>query len=174
MQPLKGKNLKLRAMEPEDIDILYEWENDPETWTYSNTITPFSRFHLEQYVINSHCDIYTDKQLRLMIVDPEGKTAGCVDLFEFDGKNRRAGIGILIAKDFREKGYASETLDIVIHYARNVLNLHQLFCNISENNKVSLKLFKKKGFIKTGTKKQWIINDNSWIDESMFQLIFES
>ena len=173
MQSLQGKNLKIRAMEPEDIDTIYEWENDPETWIYSNTITPYSRFHLEQYVINSHCDIYTDKQLRLMIVDAGGKTAGCVDLFEFDGKNRRAGIGILIAKDFRKKGYASETLDIVILYARNVLNLHQLYCNISENNKVSLKLFKKKGFIHTGTKKQWIINDNAWIDESMFQLIFE-
>ncbi len=173
MKPLQGKNLKLRAMEPEDIDTIYEWENDPETWIYSNTITPYSRFHLEQYVINSHCDIYTDKQLRLMIIDAEGKTAGCVDLFEFEGKNRRAGIGILIAKDFRKKGYASETLDIVIHYARNVLNLNQLYCNITENNKVSLKLFKKKGFIHTGTKKQWIINDNAWIDESMLQLIFE-
>lgn len=172
MQALKGKTLKLRAMEPADIDLMYEWENDPEIWMYSNTHTPFSRFHLEQFVINSNCDIYTDKQLRLMITNPDGITVGSVDLFEFDGRNRRAGIGLLIAKEFRNKGYASEALDIVTDYVQKTLNLHQLFCNIAANNKTSIKLFSNKGFVKTGEKKQWIINENQFVDELFFQLIF--
>ena len=172
MKALQGKNLTLRAMEPNDIDIMYKWENDPDIWKYSNTVSPFSRFHLEQYVINSHCDIYTDKQLRLMITDQEKNTVGCVDLFEFDPKNRRAGIGILIAGEHRKKGYASETLEIIIHYARSILNLKQLYCNISENNKISINLFKKKGFVKTGTKNDWRLIDNEWENEHFFQLIF--
>lgn len=172
MQPLNGKTLKLRAMEPSDIDIMYEWENDPETWIYSNTQTPFSRFYLEQYIINSQCDIYTEKQLRLMINNEKGETIGCVDLFEFDPKNRRAGLGILIAKEHRKKGHAAETLDIIINYAKNVLLLHQLFCNIAANNKKSIELFKKKGFTEAGCKKEWLLSDDQWQDEYFFQLLF--
>lgn len=171
MQPLNGKLLKLRAMEPSDIDVMYEWENDTETWIYSNTQTPFSRFYLEQYIINSHCDIYSEKQLRLMINNKKGETLGCVDLFEFDPKNRRAGIGILIAKEHRKKGYADETLDIIINYAKNVLSLHQLFCNIAANNTKSIELFEKKGFTKAGCKKQWLLTEDKWVDECFFQLL---
>ncbi|MFW5706419.1 MAG: GNAT family N-acetyltransferase [Bacteroidota bacterium] len=172
MQSLNGKNLRLRAMEPSDIDLMYEWENDPETWIYSNTTTPFSRFYLEQYIINSHCDIYSEKQLRLMIETRDGTTLGCIDMFEFDPKNRRAGIGILIAREFRKKGFASESLDIIINYAKNVLALHQLFCNISHDNKKSLELFKKKGFREAGQKKQWLLVEDHWVDEHFLQLIF--
>jgi diamine N-acetyltransferase len=174
MQALQGKILSLRAMEPTDIDIMYEWENDPETWVYSNTHTPFSRFYLEQYVINSHCDIYSEKQLRLMIVNNKTETVGCVDLFEFDPKNKRAGVGILISKEHRGKGYASETIDIIINYGRYILNLHQLFCNIADDNKISLELFIKKGFVTCGLKKQWTLSENHWIDEHSLQLIFEN
>jgi diamine N-acetyltransferase len=173
MQPLNGKNLRLRAMEPTDIDVMYQWENDPETWIYSNTTTPFSRFYLEQYIINSHCDIYSEKQLRLMIETRKGITVGCIDMFDFDPKNRRAGIGILIAREFRQKGYASETLDIIINYGKNVLALHQLFCNIASDNKKSLELFKKKGFVEAGQKKQWLLAQDQWLDEHFLQLIFE-
>jgi diamine N-acetyltransferase len=109
-----------------------------------------------------------------MITDHEKNTVGCVDLFEFDPKNRRAGIGILIAGEHRKKGYASETLEIIIHYAGSILNLKQLYCNISENNKVSINLFKKKGFVRTGTKNDWRLIDNEWENEHFFQLIFES
>ncbi len=172
MQPLNGKTLKLRAMEPSDIDVMYEWENDPETWIYSNTQTPFSRFYLEQYIINSHSDIYTEKQLRLVINNKKGETIGCVDLFEFDPKNRRAGVGILITKEHRKKGYAAETLDIVINYAKNILSLHQLFCNIAANNKQSIELFKKKGFTEAGCKKEWLLSEDQWLDEYFFQLLF--
>ena len=160
-------------MEPSDIELMYQWENDPETWTYSNTHTPFSRFHLEQFIMDSHCDVYTDKQLRLMIMNPENETVGCVDIFEFDPNNRRAGLGILIAKDHRKKGYAAETLDIIIDYARNTLHLHQLFCNIAADNKKSIQLFTGKGFLEAGVKKEWILINNSYVDELLFQLIFE-
>jgi diamine N-acetyltransferase len=171
MQILQGKNLSLRAMEPSDIDLMYAWENDPETWQFSSTHTPFSRFHLEQYVMNSHCDIYTDKQLRLMIVDNTGNTVGTVDLFEFDPRNKRAGIGILVAKPFRKKGVASETIDIVIDYCKTILGLNQVYCNIATNNEISVKLFQSKGFVSVGIKKQWLLYDDKRLDEQLFQLI---
>jgi len=171
---LKGKNLILRALEPSDVDLLYEWENNEKLWHLSNTITPFSRFTLEQYILNSHQDIYTTKQLRLMIdkKDPnQNNPIGSIDLFDFDPSNKRAGIGILITDDERNKGYASEALELLISHCFGTLQLHQIYCNISADNQVSLQLFKKHNFISVGLKKEWIFVQGRWEDEYIFQLI---
>ena len=167
-----GTKIKLRAIEPSDIDLLHKWENDRSIWSVSNTITPFSRKEIEEY-ITSIRDIYADKQLRLMIcLASNDKSIGCIDLFDFDKNNLRAGVGILIAEPTqRQKGYASEALELLIKYCFTLLNLHQLYCNIPADNEASLKLFKKHGFQEIGVKKDWIRTGNKWIDEYLFQLV---
>ncbi|MCF8296174.1 MAG: GNAT family N-acetyltransferase [Saprospiraceae bacterium] len=170
-----GKKILLRALEPSDIDLLYKWENDQEIWKVSNTVIPFSRFLLEQYVMSADQDIYSTKQLRLMIdlKEPEenNKTIGSIDLFDFDPHNKRAGVSILISKENRCKGYASEALELLISYAFETLNLHQLYCNIGVDNKSSLKLFHNCDFKIIGTKKDWVFYDDEWQDEFMLQLV---
>jgi len=171
---LEGKNLKLRALEPSDVDFLFEWENDEKLWHLSNTIAPFSRFVLEQYILNSHQDIFTNKQLRLMIDLKNGDNnypIGSIDLFDFDPINKRAGIGALIAEEKRNRGYASEALSLLIEYCFTKLQLHQVYCNISSDNEVSLQLFKKQKFDLIGIKKDWIWVNNNWVDEYLLQLI---
>jgi diamine N-acetyltransferase len=169
---LKGQHIDLRAIEPEDIDVLYNWENDVENWAVSNTQTPFSRFLLEQYISSSHVDIYSTKQLRLMICDKEGKAIGSIDLFDFDPNNMRAGIGILIAdKTDRRKGYASEALQLLNGYCFEILNLHQVYCNITTDNESSILLFQKHGFQITGIKKHWVRIGSGYKDELLLQLI---
>lgn len=167
-----GKKIFFRALEPADIDILYEWENDTSVWHISNTITPFSRFALEQYILNSNTDIYTAKQLRLMINKKNNNdTIGAIDLFDFNPHHQRAGVGLLIKKSERNKGYADEALDLLADYAFNTLQLHQLYCNISSDNEVSLHLFQKKNFKICGRKKEWLKINNTWIDEFQLQLL---
>ena len=170
---IKG-NIKLRAVEPQDIDHIFKWENNHTLWHLSNTLIPFSRFDLEQYVMNADKDIYQVKQLRLMIVYNQGeqsKAIGCIDLFDFDPIHKRAGIGILIDDNEQNKGFASIALDLIIDYAFNTLNLHQLFCNIEEDNTKSLSLFKKKQFQEIGVKKDWNLRNGKWINEYSLQLI---
>jgi diamine N-acetyltransferase len=167
-----GKNLSFRAPEPSDIDQLYKWENDTSIWQLSNTVTPFSRHTLEEYILNSHQDIYTVKQLRLMIIlTNANETVGCIDLFDFDPVNLNAGIGILICNDHRNKGYASEALSMLVDYAFHTLHLHQLYCNITADNEASLNLFQKQNFNIIGLKKEWIRSKDGWIDEYMLQLL---
>ena len=172
---LKGNKVQLRAIEPGDLDIIYKWENDSSVWQLSNTITPFSKYVIKQFIDNSHLDIFQSKQLRLMIEAIDGnnkETIGTIDLFDFDPLHKRAGIGILIADDDkRGKGYASDALDILIKYCFYTLQLHQLFCNITDDNTDSIKLFKKKGFKLIGTKKDWLLFTDGTKDESMYQLI---
>ncbi len=169
---LQGDHISLRAIEPADIELLYNWENDTENWKVSNTQTPFSRFVLEQYITSAHQDIYTVKQLRLMICNVDNKAVGCIDLFDFEPNHQRAGLGILIAeKSDRRKGYASEALNILIQYCFSSLNLHQLYCNITYDNEASVVLFQKHGFLITGIKKQWIRESGLFKDELLLQKI---
>ena len=171
---LKGKNLELRALEPGDVDLLYAWENDGKLWHLSNAVAPFSRFVLEQYVMSSEQDIYSSKQLRLMIDKIDGGeaiTIGSIDIFDFDPANRRAGIGILIVKEERKRGYASEALEVLMDYCFGVLHLHQLYCNITPDNEASMKLFSKAGFKVAGLKKDWLHIRDSWVDEYLLQKV---
>src|SRR4051812_47675944 len=123
---IKGNNISLRALEPDDIDHLYKWENDSSVWHVSNTLTPYSRHVLEQYILNAHQDIFTAKQLRLVIClnDNTSKPIGCIDLFDFDPQHLRAGIGILISDQTeRGKGFANEALSLLIDYSFKTLQL---------------------------------------------------
>lgn len=169
---LRKNNTSLRAPELKDLDMLYKWENDESIWYLSQTNTPFSRFDLEQFIINSNHDIYAEKQYRFMIENTEdSKVVGCIDLFDFDAKNRKVGIGILIDETYRTQGFASMALDIIIEYSFEQLNVHQLYCNIISSNIDSLNLFKKKHFSIIGVKEDWVYLDNQYQDEVVLQLI---
>ena len=175
---INNGNVRLRAVEPGDIDLLYQWENDPEIWHASNTLAPYSRFQIEQFVMNAQQDLYATGQLRLVIEVTEGgipgTPAGAVDLFDIDAVNRRAGIGILVTDAFRNRGIATAAIEGVIPYAADTLHLHQIYCHISEDNTLSMKLFEKLGFVRTGIRKEWLIDRKGWKDEYLYQLILDS
>jgi len=170
---MKYKEINLRALEPEDLELLYEWENNIFYWGVSNTIVPFSKFTLKRYLENSHKNIYETGQLRLMIDHiSDSKTIGTIDIFDFDPFHKRAGLGILIAiEDYRRKGYASMALRCLVDYCFDTLQLHQLYCNILANNCESMDLFKKTGFVQSGIKKDWIKTSEGYLDEFLFQMI---
>ena len=171
---LENDRIRLRALELSDVNLLFVWENERANWRISNTIAPYSRTTLTHY-IESVGDIYSDRQLRLIIeLKENSEPIGAVDLFDCDFKNKRAGIGILIAeKDMRAKGIGSSCLELIIDYVFNTLSLHQIFCNVLLDNPESLNLFKKFGFEESGVKKDWIYHDGKYVDECLMQLINE-
>ena len=124
---LNGKLIKLRALEPADIDLLFEWENNSEVWQISDTIQPYSRYALEQYV-NSVQDIYSQRQIRFIIEEiGTNKAVGCVDLFDFDPIHKRVGVGILVSdSDNRKKGFGKEAIELILEYCKDILECHQV------------------------------------------------
>ncbi len=172
LNKLAHGQIRFRSLEPEDLEIIYQWENDPKIWQVSNTLTPFSRYILKQYIEESHRDIFDTRQLRMMIEDSTGRAVGAIDLFDFDPFHQRAGIGILIYnKEDQGKGFATDALRLMALYATKVLGLHQLYANITVDNQTSIHLFKKNGFEFVGTKKDWIKTSDSWLDEELYQLL---
>lgn len=170
---LRGQNIYLRALEPEDLEFIYTVENDESIWEISHTQTPYSKFLIRQYLENAHQDIYEAKQLRLVIcLNHSIVPIGLIDLFDFDPQHNRAGIGILIHNsNNRNVGVGSEALELLIDYSFSKLQLHQLYANIGVDNEASLQLFTKFGFQKVGIKKQWNKVNNIYKDEVLFQLI---
>ena len=162
--------VSLRPVEPDDIDLIYRWENNMEIWNVSNTRTPFSRYILAEYLKESAKDIYETKQLRLIIETNDGSAVGAVDLFDFDPYHMRAGIGILIHNiENRNQGFAGDALYAIFDYALNVLGLKQLYANIAVSNQISIHLFQKAGFVVTGTKINWLKTAKGWEDEFLLQ-----
>lgn len=172
---LTGKKVRLRAPEPSDIELLYKWENDPAIWEVSNTLAPFSRFQIEEYVLNARQDLLAARQLRMMIdlIENHGieTTIGTVDMFDYDPLNSRAGVGILICDPYRGQGFAGDAMKTLIKYAFSHLYLHQLYCNISENNSESLRLFESLGFVRCGIRRDWIRRGAGWEHELTLQLV---
>jgi diamine N-acetyltransferase len=173
MVTLQGNTIFLRALEPEDLAFIYHIENDETIWEVSNTQTPYSKFLITQYLENAHQDIYEAKQLRLAICKNENLEAiGLIDLFDFDPKNKRAGVGIIIQNNVdRNNGFGKEALGLMINYAFHQLQLHQLYANIGTENLPSLSLFTTFGFEEIGVKKDWNFTNNSFHDEVLLQLI---
>jgi len=175
MNTLKGHDIYLRALEPTDLEFLYKLENDEAVWEMSNTVSPYSKFVLKQYLENAHRDIYDVKQLRLVICNAETKTTiGFIDLFDFEPKHRRVGVGIIIfSEKDRQKGFAFQSLELLTQYAFTHLGVHQLYANITEDNSSSIQLFEKFGFIKGGIKRDWIHGAENYKNELFYQYFNE-
>ncbi len=190
---LEGVICRLRAVEPADADVLYAWENDPAVWGVSGTTAPFSREWMERFVEQQRFDIWQTRQMRLMIeplrhIEGEAQPlsvgeavsersglapVGTLDLFEFEPQHRRAGVGILIHDaDLRGRGFATDALAVVQRYAREVLGLHQLWCEVGEENAPSLALFRGAGFETVGVRRDWIWTPQGYRDVVMMQKVF--
>ena len=170
MVNLKGKHIQLRALEPSDLDFLYQLENDTAIWEISGTSKPYSKKVLKFYLENAHRDVYEVKQLRLCICDMDNVCLGLIDLFDFDPKNARAGMGVVISNpENRNKGIGAEAIKLFCDYAFSVLHLHQVYANILEDNTPSINLFTKLGFEEIGIKKEWIRTNTGFKNEIMYQ-----
>ena len=167
-----NNHIRLRALEPEDIDLLYAWENDTSLWAWGCTVSPYSRYTLKEYISHSRLDIYEARQLRLMVEEIDTHTGvGVIDLYDFDLHNRKAATGILTDTAHQRKGIASQAMNLLIDYAFSFLKLHQLYAYIPANNEPSKKLFLRCGFGITGVLRDWITTEQGFADVLFAQQI---
>ncbi len=164
---------RLRAPEPEDLDVLFNMENDSSIWMVSGNAVPYSRYQIKKYIQQSQHDFYTDRQIRFMIErEADNVVMGTVDLTDIDPYNGRAEVGIALLSEYRGQGIASAALKIVLGYAKRVLRLRQLFCLVPADNETSVKLFASNGFGESGRLKQWLVHEESYSDVLILQKFF--
>ncbi len=170
MEKKHGARLQLRALEPEDLDFLYSIENDAELWDYGCANVPYSRLSLSNYILGSTCDIYADRQMRLLMEDDGGNAVGLIDIFHFEPRHLRAEVGVVVARKYRHLGYAHEALCQIIAYGRHTLHLHQLYAVVDAGNIDSKKLFEGVGFQVKATLKDWLQGEKCYTDALIMQI----
>lgn len=172
-QLLSNKTITLRALEPTDLEVLYRWENDTALWTVSDTIAPYSREALWRYLENDTADIYTQRQLRLMItLTSDATPVGTVDFLNFDPLNNRAELGLFIASEHRGKGLGRQALERLSAYARDHIGLRQLYVFIALDNEACLHLFEDYGYRRVGIIQSWVKRGTTYRDVALLQMIF--
>lgn len=162
--------INLRAIEPEDLDVLYRIENDTRLWNVGNTNVPYSKYVLHDYIANASNDIYTDRQVRLMVENKDGEVVGIADIVNFEPAHLRAEIGIVIQTPYRRQGFATAAIRQLACYAARVLHLHQLYVCVDCNNLSSADLFKKAGFSEGIRLKDWLYDGQNYHDAMFMQL----
>ncbi len=161
--------VKLRKIEPSDLPFLYQWENDASVWADGANHNPLSQQDLRDYIASTTGDIYKDGQLRLVICLNDqmvnGATIGCVDLFDFDPRNRRAAIGMYIAPEYRGKGVGHEALKQLEDYAFGFLCLRCLYAVIATNNTPCTALYRSAGYTPSSPLPAWTLESDAviWI-----------
>jgi len=169
---LSTSKITLRAVEPQDLEFLYQCENDMPLWAYGTNKEPISYFALKEHINSCGKGIYENRQLRLMIVlNEKNITVGAVDLYDFDYFNSRAGVGIYVAQEYQNQGVGTETLHLLTGYAFNFLNIHQLYAFVSADNEKSTKTFTNAGFALTATLNDWQKNGKIYSDVNIFTKI---
>lgn len=149
------ESIFLRALEPRDLDVLFEIENENEFWKYSNRTEPFSKNVLRNYIEQQHQDIFEVKQKRFVLSDANSNVLGFVDLFDFEPIHRRVGVGIVVHQTKRGLGLGKKGLMLLDLHCKTHLNIHCLYANIAAENKTSLRIFEHCGYEKVGIKKAW-------------------
>lgn len=174
-----AKIIKLRKLEPSDLPFLYQWENDASVWADGSNRNPLSQQDLRDYIESTTGDIYKDGQLRLVIhsssesvcqqsglsgeaglssISPQdGLTLGCIDLFDFDPRNRRAAIGMYLAPQYRGQGIGREAVRLLEEYAFGFLHLRIIYAIISTSNTACSELYRQAGYTPSSVLPSWTL-----------------
>ena len=152
----------LRKIEPTDLPFLYQWENDASAWVDGANHNPLSQRDLRDYIESTTGDIYKDGQLRL-IIEADDSTVGCIDLFDFDIRNRRAAIGMYIAKEFRGHGIGKQAVEALEAYAFEHLDLRLIYAVIATTNIPCTKLYENLGYEPSSALKGWTLESDAII-----------
>lgn len=154
--------VKLRKIEPSDLPFLYQWENDASAWADGANHNPLSQQDLRDYIASTTGDIYKDGQLRLIIEEPSSHvTIGCIDLFDFDPRNRRVALGMYIAPEYRGKGHGREALKQLETYAFDHLEMRVLYAVIATNNVPCSELYRSAGYTPSSVLPHWTLESNA-------------
>ncbi|MBQ8047480.1 MAG: GNAT family N-acetyltransferase [Prevotella sp.] len=162
-------SVRLRAIEPEDLELLYTIENDPSLWHVGSATVPYSRYAINDFILHATGDIFADRQVRLMVEAGDLGVVGMADLTSFEPLHMRAEVGIVILQQYRHCGYATEALRQLCIYATERLHLHQLYAVVNVENRFAEEAFVSSGFQKTATLRQWIFDGTSYQDAHLLQ-----
>ncbi len=89
------------------------------------------------------------------------KIVGCIDLFDFDARNRKAAIGMYIAPHARGNGVGKQAVQLLLDYAFGHLQLRMLYAIISVHNTPCSHIYEQMGFTASSVLQDWTLEGNA-------------
>ncbi|MDO4715207.1 MAG: GNAT family protein [Bacteroidales bacterium] len=160
--------IRLRALEPEDLDLLYLLENESDVWSMSAHTAPYSRHSLMKFIANTTYDVHVDGYVRLIAERVDGVIVGLVDLTGYDPIDLRAELGIAILPELRNKGYGRSAIFALLHYAKKHLGLRLVSATTLDSNVLAHKLLLSCGFEHAATLPKWYLREHKHQDSHIY------
>jgi diamine N-acetyltransferase len=159
--------LKLRALEPEDLDQLVRWEADHVD--AGLRVAPYSRAVLKRYLDESHRDFWEAEQVRFVLSAADGRALGLFDVFNAQPVHQRAEVALLIDPGFRGQGFGRQGLKLVEDWAFGRAGLRSLYAEVFSDNDPAQHVFAASGYERSGVLKAWYRVGREFRDVQLFQ-----
>jgi RimJ/RimL family protein N-acetyltransferase len=168
IKKLIGKKCFLSPMEISDADKYTTWLNDQEVVKHLSLSTAVITVESEKGFLSS-----LSQNHNYGIIDFESEQLiGSIGLMNIDHIHQTAEIGIFIGnKDYWGKGFGSEALSLLISYAYQTLNLHNIMLKVFSINTRAIKCYEKIGFKKIGVIREAINKDKQKHDIILMDIL---
>ena len=171
---IEGKIVNLRALEKEDLELLKKWRNDKKTRIHTREYRLLNMINQKNWFESIHKQ-NPPNAIMFGIENKNKKLIGVCGLTYIDWKNRHAEISNIISiNNWQRTKEAKDTLDLLIKYGFDELNLHRLWVEIFETIPENIKLFEKMRFKKEGTLRDKLWRNSKWHDSFIYSMINES
>lgn len=160
-----GHNIRLRAVEREDLPDFVRWLNDPDVKQYLLLYTPLSIAQEERWfeglAERTNDYVFTVDAL----IEDQWVHLGNTGLHKIDWKNRSAIFGIFLGeKRYWSQGYGTEVTRTILRFAFHELNLNRIALEVFAFNPRAIRAYEKAGFRHEGTRRQALFHDGQYHD----------
>jgi RimJ/RimL family protein N-acetyltransferase len=162
---LEGRLVRLRALEPADVENAYKWVNDREVTHYLMVRYPWSRVQEEKYLSENSAQGNSFEDVRFAIETLDGVHIGMTGLHRARPEDRGAELGIMIGdKSFWSSGYGTDTIQTLLRFAFDQMNLHKVALGVFEFNERGYACYRKCGFVDEGRFREEYFQDGRYWD----------
>lgn len=172
---LKGNNIILRPLKIEDLEKTHEWRNDLELIKLTQGIRFPKTLEMDkewfQYALNDK----SNKNIYFGIdVIESGIFIGIIQLNNIDFISGIAEFGVVIGENkVRGKGFGKESMNIILNFAFNILNLRKISLRVIEINEKARLLYNSLYFKEEARLKKHVFFDGVYHDVIILSLFKE-
>ena len=160
---LLGDRIYLSPRNSQDIEQFTEWLNDFETTDYLGRSSQLITLEGERQFLEKDS---TPEATFVIVTINDDKMIGTVSLEKIDWISRNATLGIFIGdKEYRNKGYGTEAIKLILEYGFKYLNLHSIRLDLLSINERAHKCYLKCGFKDTGCSREAIYVNGKYYDK---------
>lgn len=168
---LVGDRIYLSPRNVEDVEKFTEWLNDFETTDYIGRSSQLTTLDSEKKYLNEH----TEDEAGFVIIDTKtDKMIGTVAIEKINYIKRTGTLGIFIGdKDYRNNGYGTEAIKLILEYGFKYLNLNNIQLTLMEFNERALACYKKCGFKEYGRRRKCNFINGKYYDSIHMDILAE-